>query len=131
MTLEQLQARATYWCGLLGVDDRWTVTLSIGNVSNMEGNVGLNELEPEYQKSHIILAPGEGDETLVHEILHILFDGYKSRKEIQEDKPQHELAINKVAATLVELAKKKKNAKQSSAKTQAASVKSKSRKKPG
>jgi len=131
VTLEQLQNRASYWCALLGVEDRWAVTLSIGNVSNMEGNVGLNELEPEYQKSHIILAPGESDETLVHEILHILLDGYKSRREILEDRPQHELAINKIAAALVELAKKKKNAKQSSAKAVAPTVKSKAVKQPG
>ncbi len=126
MTLEQLQTKASYWCTLLGVEDRWAVTLSIGNVSNMEGNVGLNELEPEYQKSHIILAPGESDETLVHEILHILLDGYKSRKEILEDRPQHELAINKIAAALVELAtKKKKSSKQVATKARPLSTKPK------
>lgn len=131
MTLEQLKTKATFWCDLLGVEDRWSVTLSIGNVSNMEGNVGLNELEPEYQKSHIILAPGESDDTLVHEILHILLDGYKSRKEISEDRPQHELAINKIAAALVALAtKKKKNVKQSTAKGTATPVPSKGRKQP-
>lgn len=129
MKLEQLKNRASYWCQLLGVEDRWIVTLSVGNTGNMDGLAGCNELEPEYQKSHIMIAPDEGEETLVHEILHILLDGYKSREEIKEDRPQHELAINKISAALVVLAaKKKKNAKQTPAKAITPPVKPKARK---
>lgn len=109
VTIEQLTKRANYWCQLLGVDDKWNIGIEIGHVGEMEGCRGMNIISPEYQACKIMIAPGEPEETLVHEILHIILDGHKADRD--EYDPMHERAINKMASALVKLESNKKRGK--------------------
>lgn len=114
MTLDKLGKQAEFWCMLLGVDQNWDVEIALGDTANLAGCAGKNDISAEYQRSRILIAPGEPEETLVHEILHIIFDGHRVITDSTYD-PVYELGLNKVARALVELKSKKKNGKNRSA----------------
>lgn len=108
-TLKSITKRAEFWCDILGVEDLWDVSIGISDGPEMTGNAGMNKLHAENQVSKIILAPNEGEHTLVHEILHIILDGHKDLSaDTYKYDPMHERAINKIATALLKLANSKK-----------------------
>ena len=68
MTTRQLRRLLPIWTSLLNIND-WTIQVRWGTDEEMEGVVGLNFFSPEELQSEILLARGEGEETLIHELL--------------------------------------------------------------
>jgi hypothetical protein len=107
VTLREAKARATYWARVLNLGN-WTITVRRGtkkilNSANMGGDlVGLNLFSPEEEVSDIYLAPGTDEVTLVHELLHLVFDGHTAVQGPYS--AMHERALNRTAKALVELA---------------------------
>lgn len=67
-----------FWRQALRIDSKWEITARIGNKYEMQGNRGMNHIHPENMQSDILIAETEGEETLLHEILHIVVDGFKA-----------------------------------------------------
>lgn len=83
------------------------------NHEELGENIGRVEWEPEYRKAFIYLLRPEDrteremaaiEEDLVHELLHIVFQGHKSYKKYN---PQHERSINQVTGALVKRYRRK------------------------
>lgn len=98
MRLAEIRRVLPFWKSTLKLED-WTISVRHGTAAEMVDTVGLNFIHPEEMKSEILLRRGESEETLIHELLHIVFDG---------DKPQdgkydvlHERAINRTAGALL------------------------------
>lgn len=70
-----------FWRQALRIDTKWEISARIGGVHEMRGDRGLNYIHPEDMRSEILIAESEGEETLLHEILHIVVDGYKDADE--------------------------------------------------
>ena len=107
MSQKDLNSLLRYWRKKLGVDSSWKITAKFALTENMQECQGLNHIFPEYQSSEILIDENntEVEETLVHELLHILFDGDLPID--IEYSVTHERAINKVAALLVQSKRKK------------------------
>jgi hypothetical protein len=99
LTIRQLRNLLLEWQSILKLTT-WTITLNYGTNKYMGGNVGLNVFSPEEEISNIYLRRGEGESTLVHELLHLVFDGHKA-PEGQAYSTLHERAINRTAEALV------------------------------
>lgn len=105
MTTKQLREAITYWQTVLNLGD-WNIRVRIGKkieLTDPDGNecLGMNFIYPEELQSEIILKRGESEETLVHEMLHIVFDG-----DVQQDglyDVLHERAINRTAKALLKV----------------------------
>lgn len=100
MTTRQLRRLLPIWTSLLNIND-WTIQVRWGTDEEMEGVVGLNFFSPEELQSEILLARGEGEETLIHELLHLVFDG--DRKLDGRYDQLHERALNRTAKALLNL----------------------------
>lgn len=99
-----LKRRLKQWQKLFGLDS-WKITLEIQPAEKMSDALGQNFFSPEHETSDIYMRVGEGEATLVHELLHLVIDGHKGQEKYS---PMHERAINKLAAVLVQLVRRGK-----------------------
>jgi hypothetical protein len=92
------------WQKVLNLQE-WKIKVRFGSDEEMNatGNPcqGLNYFSVEELTSEILLHPETDESTLVHELLHLVFDGHKSK--LGKYDPLHERALNRTAAALMEL----------------------------
>lgn len=98
MRLTQLQARCRYWQERLKLKD-WVITLRWMTPEDGAADVGLCTWFTEESTATIsIYKHTDQESALVHELLHLCFDGHKPYEGY--NMPQ-EIAINKVAEALL------------------------------
>jgi len=108
MTLPQMRNRIPFWQQALKLQD-WTITIRWATAKESVECMGLNYFSVEEQESVVAISrkcsPSEREETVVHELLHLLFDGHTP---VDPDKydPLHERALNQTAKALMSLAYK-------------------------
>jgi hypothetical protein len=100
MTIRQIRRLLPFWQDVLNLRE-WKISVRFGTSTEMTENVGLNYYSVEELQSQILLARGEGEETLIHELLHLVFDGHKPDGGPYD--PLHERALNRTAAALTKL----------------------------
>lgn len=103
MTIRKLRQRLAYWQEVLKLTE-WTITVKFGTPEEMMDESGhrchgLNFISVEELSSQIFLDRGDGEETLIHELLHVVFDGHRPQDEPYD--PLHERAINRTAAAFM------------------------------
>jgi hypothetical protein len=105
MTRKEISKALPFWKSVLKLED-WTIDVVTGKKEELiqddgdgpEEHEALNHITPEHMESHIVMCWGAKEETLVHELLHLVHDG---------DKPLgpydvlHERALNRVADALM------------------------------
>lgn len=99
MTKREIGRALPFWQNILRLED-WRVEVLITRASEMGDAEGLNYIHPEEMLSQIHLRRGASEETLVHELLHLVFDGDGPLREYDV---LHERGINRVAGALVRL----------------------------
>lgn len=108
MTVSQLRNLLPYWQEQLNLNN-WTITVQRGTRSQLRKKDengewfecdGYNHWSTEQELSQILLARGQGEETLVHELLHLVFDDHLP---FMDYDPFHERGLNRVAKALVTL----------------------------
>lgn len=99
MTRKAIAKALPFWQKVLRLED-WRVDVEIAKASVMDDAEGLNYIHPEELYSQIQLRRGATEETLVHELLHLVFDGDGPLREYDV---LHERGINRVAEALVNL----------------------------
>lgn len=100
MTIKELRKNLRQLKKLFNLS--WDISLRWGTEAEMDGNLGLAYMSAEQESAVILLAKGEGLDTLIHELLHVVFDGHKQLTAEGYD-ALHERALNKTAAVLVAL----------------------------
>jgi hypothetical protein len=100
VTLKELRLLLPYWQRELNLGN-WKITVQRGNASTLKDNVGRNVFSTEEETSDIYMARGQGEETLVHELLHLVYDDHKPADVVYD--PLHERALNRTARALVNL----------------------------
>ena len=103
MGINQLRARAKYWKRVLNLTE-WKIDVSWMTEEDDELNaVGLCRWMAEEQTAEIrIRKTTPNEDVLLHEILHLLFDGHLNY-EYEEYCPLHERSINKITESLMKL----------------------------
>jgi len=104
MTIRQLRSRTVYWQQKLNIPE-WTITVKLGGLTHKD-HVGECIWCAEELTATICLKRGQGEETLIHELLHLVLDGhipYYGYDLVRER------AINRIAKALY-LADQNKNA---------------------
>lgn len=99
MTLAILRSRLTYWQHRLNLPE-WTIRVNWGSKREMGDSVGLCLWHTEEQAAIVKILRGQPDteETLVHELLHIVLQGHD---ELKDDYSVNlERAINRIAHAL-------------------------------
>lgn len=99
-----------YWQEILGLTE-WTIADVVWGEDSLMGDSfsGFNDFFTEGRKSKIILnrrdADDEIEETIVHELLHLMIDGHKGKDKVvgRHYDPMHELALNRLAKVFVAL----------------------------
>jgi len=108
MNIRQIRKLLAFWVQVLNLSE-WKITARWGTKSEMDGDdaVGLNFYSVEELVSTILLdrsqPADEYEHTLVHELLHLVFDGHKPPGGKYD--PLHERALNKTATALIKLAR--------------------------
>lgn len=100
MTIRQIRRLIPFWQEVLNLRE-WKITIRFGTDEEMVDSLGLNYYSVEELQSTILIARGEGEETVVHELLHLVLDGHKTYDGMYD--PMHERSINRLAAALVKL----------------------------
>lgn len=108
MTRRGIDTALPYWQALLGLNE-WHITvrtvpqreMADANTGTEGPYDGLNTINPEHMESTILLARGANEETLVHELLHLVLDGDQEQRGVYE--VLHERAINRLARALIRL----------------------------
>lgn len=94
-----------FWQEVLNLLE-WKITIRWATAKESVECVGLNYFSVEEQKSAVAIArncpKNMQEETLVHELLHLVFDGHTPTDPDKYD-PLHERALNKTAAALIRL----------------------------
>lgn len=106
MTRREIEKALPFWKSLLRLED-WridarTVTAAELRVDGIDHD-GYTIFHPEEMYANITLRRGETEETLVHELLHLVFDGDMGRINRPYSVP-YERAINRCAEALTRLA---------------------------
>jgi hypothetical protein len=105
MTIRQFRGLLPFWQQVLNLKE-WKITVRFGSDEEMSSPghpcQGLNYFSVEELSSEILLHPETDESTLVHELLHLVFDGHKHK--LGKYDPLHERALNRTAAALMELA---------------------------
>jgi hypothetical protein len=108
MTRKEISKALPFWKMVLRLED-WNVIVKTVSAKEMmhdgSDNEGLNFIHPEEMYSEILLRWGTKEETLVHELLHLVHDG---DKELGPYDILHERALNRVAAAMMFLKKGEK-----------------------
>lgn len=107
MTQRQLNKLVKTWAHRLGIDD-WKITTLFKSEYEMGENEGLCYYYTEYRRAEIhILRECDREEgcdsienTVVHELLHIVLEGHKPRLEGQYD-AMFERGLNVIASVLI------------------------------
>lgn len=104
MTIRQIRRLLPFWQDVLNLRE-WKITIRYGTAEEMSDNVGLNYISVEELESLILLSRHQEDveETLVHELLHLVYDGHKPQDWRYD--AMHERALNRTAKALVTLAR--------------------------
>lgn len=106
MTLLQMRKCVPFWLEILNLRE-WTIKLRWATKAEGKECQGLNYFSVEELKSTVVIdrkvKPADREETLVHELLHLVFDGHEV---VDTDKydPLHERALNRTASALMKLA---------------------------
>lgn len=100
MTKREIDQVLPFWQKILRLED-WRITARTAPAAEMGDCDGLNFLHPEEMLSEILLRRGASEETLVHEMLHVVFEGDTGLKTYDA---LYERGINRAAAALVMLA---------------------------
>lgn len=111
LSLEELQAKCGYWLDRLEMKEWMGIypDTSLPRVQvvfkSKRGNGGFvasTEWEAELCRAKIFLSPkGRDEETLIHEILHILYDGHTTYDIEKHYSEMHERALNRLAKALM------------------------------
>lgn len=112
---EAAQARCQYWIDRLGMaewagtrpDGKPRVIVVFRTKKKMDDAVGSCQWLAEECTATVSLLTGQGDETLVHELLHLHLEGHTTYKP-ENYSELHERALNRLAKTLVEMDRKEK-----------------------
>lgn len=99
MTLPQLRKRAEYWQERLSIRD-WRIAVKWGTAKKMGDDEGKIDFCSEDLSATVFLKRGSAakEETLVHELLHVVIEGDK-KEDLKYD-VHLERAINRIAAAL-------------------------------
>lgn len=101
MTRKEIEKALPFWMNVLNIEN-WEVTVRTGRTSELvyDGDPcdGLTYIHPEYSSAEIILKRGSKEDTLIHELLHIVFDG---DKQLGPYDLLHERALNKTSQALL------------------------------
>ena len=108
MTRDDLQSRCDYWLDRLGMAE-WRgnrpltniprVRVRVRSIQKMDGNLGSCEWHAEVCEAEIEIRRGQGEETLIHEILHLLLEGHTTYVP-ERYSEMHERALNRLARLL-------------------------------
>lgn len=101
MTLKRLRDRTLHWQKLLNLPE-WSITVRRPKKGEGRGCVGLCYHWPEELIAEIVVKNGAGEDTLIHELLHLVHDGHVTNRPYDE---LHERALNRVTAALIDLSK--------------------------
>lgn len=105
MTSREIARALPFWKMVLRLED-WNIIAITKPAKEMfhggTDNEGLNFINPEEMHSEIWLRWGAAEETLVHELLHLVFDGDRAMRKYDV---LHERALNRTAAALLFLRK--------------------------
>ena len=104
MNLRELKKLLPFWQNILNLPE-WNIIVRWGTHKELGDCVGRNYFSPE-ELSSLILIDRKGDEiesTLVHELLHLVFDGHKNVDMIDQYDPMQERALNRTAAAMLKL----------------------------
>ena len=111
MTIRQVRRQLLpFWQEALNLRE-WKIVVKFGTAKEMEDAQGircqgLNYISVEELESHIFLdrkvIEQDVESTLVHELLHLVFDGHKNQT-MRYD-PMQERALNRTAGALMRLA---------------------------
>jgi hypothetical protein len=106
MNAIELQGRCDYWLNRFGMAE-WIglrpnsplprVRVLIRSRKKMDGNVGGCTWLAEECTAVIEILRGHGEETLVHEILHLALEGHTTYAEVKYSE-MHERALNRLAS---------------------------------
>jgi hypothetical protein len=101
MTRKEISKSLKLWKTVLRLED-WNIIARTVPAKQMQhegtDNEGLNFIHPEEMYSEILLRWGATEETLVHELLHLVMDG---DSELKPYDVLHERGINRIAAALM------------------------------
>ncbi len=102
MNLREVRKLVPYWQEILNIKE-WKITVRWGRKKELPGEVGLNIWSVEELESDILLARNQPavEETLVHELIHLVVDGHKDPSLEEAYDPLHERAINRLAKALM------------------------------
>lgn len=105
MTHAEIKKALPFWKTALRLED-WDIIVKTVPTAKLridgEDHEGLNWIHPEDMFSEIHLRRGATEETLVHELLHLVHDGDGPLKPYDV---LHERALNRVAAAMMFLKK--------------------------
>ena len=108
MTNKKLQERALYWIDKFKLGPPvWSITVSFGKEEELDGSLGLCSWNIDYATAEIKIASEKEhtnsgttiDETIVHELGHLRFEGHKDCT--SERDPHIERALNILAEIIV------------------------------
>lgn len=104
MTRREISRALPFWQQVLRLED-WRITVRTAKASEMVHedcgeSEGLNYIHPEGMESEILLRRGATEETLVHELLHLVMDGDGPLRAYDV---LHERGLNRIAGALMAL----------------------------
>lgn len=101
MTLKKLRERCVFWQDLLNLKE-WSITVRRPVKGDPKGNEGMAFWWTERLEAEVVITNGYGEEVLVHELIHIVFDGHQTYDPADYSE-LHERAINRTAAAFIKL----------------------------
>lgn len=101
MTLRKLRERAEFWPGILNLPE-WRIVVRRPRGKEAKDCVGFCLFSAEELYAEIGICSGQGEDTLLHEMLHVLIDGHLTYQESHYSE-LHERAINRLAAGFMKL----------------------------
>jgi len=109
MNIRKLRKVAEFWIDIFNLRE-WKIEIRWGTKKEMRDAVGLNYYSVEELKSEILIAKDQTDaeleSTLIHELLHLIFDGHKLPDDNYD--PLHERALNRTAESFVKLTRQER-----------------------
>lgn len=113
MTLKRLRTLAKKWIVALRLTD-WEIDFElVANTEDLDECAGTCVWQPEYKTAMIKIAgdqpPGEIEETLIHELLHVVLEGHKPLTQTYKYDAMYERGLNVISEALAAKGRKREN----------------------